>query len=564
MYARAEVVKSNGDPGLPYETARVLRTRPRSWTKHPHARNCTILIWTFLLYTAILSAGPWTCRTARASGFDFDDGTVQGWTLGDSFVSPDPTPVSSSFINGWADQYNHPDIPGDSPAGDNQGSIRLYTPGGHGIDGPEGNMWFIAFVSPDLSTSQLWQQAAGVSVRIAECMGGADTDLYANVHIYVQDLDCGAERHFVNGVATEIPHGVWTLQTHHWYDEAGFPENITVTKIEVVIWGTMNHGEQYQGGVYLDEVVPIMPPAKFYVDDDGGGPDEDGTLEHPFDAIQEAIDRAADGNEVIVLDGTYTGAGNRDIDFSAKAITLRSQNGPENCIIDCQGTEIEHHRAFDFHSGEGPEAELIGLTILNGYALQGGAIKCANSEPTITNCILRSNNAQDGAGIYCDDSSTSLTNCAFIDNDAQNGAAVYCTQSTPAIINCTLTGNDATECAGGIYFDNSSSSIYNCIAFSNTAVTGAHLALKNSSAVTVSYSLVGSDAPNDRYIEPASVLTWGPGNLTQDPLLDADGLHLTANSPCIDLGDPDKDYWDLTDIDGCPRLFNNLVDMGAD
>ena len=58
-----------------------------------------------------------------------------------------------------------------------------------------------------------------------------------------------------------------------------------------------------------------------------------------YTTIQDAIDTAVDGDEVIVADGIYKGDGNRDIDFLCKAITVRSENGPNNCVIDCNGTE---------------------------------------------------------------------------------------------------------------------------------------------------------------------------------------------------------------------------------
>jgi hypothetical protein len=31
------------------------------------------------------------------------------------------------------------------------------------------------------------------------------------------------------------------------------------------------------------------------------------------------------------------GLGNKDLDFKGKAITVKSDNGPENCVIDCEG-----------------------------------------------------------------------------------------------------------------------------------------------------------------------------------------------------------------------------------
>ena len=67
----------------------------------------------------------------------------------------------------------------------------------------------------------------------------------------------------------------------------------------------------------------VMANKIIYVDDDGPA---------DYSTIQAAIDDANDGDIILLADGTYTGNGNRDIDFHGKAITLRSID-PNNSTI---------------------------------------------------------------------------------------------------------------------------------------------------------------------------------------------------------------------------------------
>lgn len=156
-----------------------------------------------------------------------------------------------------------------------------------------------------------------------------------------------------------------------------------------------------------------------------------------YPTIQAGINAAVNGDTVVVADGLYTGAGNRGIDFKGKAITVRSENGPDSCIIDCQ--HATGHRGFYFHSGEGPNSVVSGLTIkrgkITGSPGVGGGIYCSGSSPTIQECLI-TNNVSVGA------------NSGF-PGDSAYGGGIYCSSAShPEIIGCTI-GNNRARAADG-------------------------------------------------------------------------------------------------------------------
>ena len=312
--------------------------------------------------------------------------------------------------------------------------------------------------------------------------------------------------------------------------------------------------------------------------------------------IQAGIDAAVNGDTVLVADGTWTGFGNKNLDFKGKAITVKSENGAENCIIEGRG--------FIFQSGEGEYSVLSGFAIQNGYSDYGGGIYCGNSSsPTITNCTITNCITTGefldgfGGGIYCGGSPT-ITNCTITGNYAGDGGGIYCGGS-PTFTNCTITGNSAFYAGGGIFcFGRSSSlTITNCTISSNSALhaagggiccDGSLLTITNCTIIgnstiyagggiycdypsTITNCILWDDSPDE--IDGSNpVVTYsdiqggwpGEGNIDTDPLFidpDNGNYYLQVGSPCLSMANCEEAP--KIDKDGRPRPLGSGCDMGA-
>ncbi len=166
----------------------------------------------------------------------------------------------------------------------------------------------------------------------------------------------------------------------------------------------------------------------------------------PEGTIQAALDAAGEGDIIVLQDGVYTGDGNRDLDFGGKNLTLRSANGPANCIIDCGSDTTdwsEFYRGIWFRNGEDHRSVVDGITITRGYAYGircGGLSAAYASSPTIRNCILDHN----GIGISVwHESEPYIVNCVFTGNcpadDRGAGTSVY--RASPVFDSCLFIHN---------------------------------------------------------------------------------------------------------------------------
>ncbi|MFC1573271.1 right-handed parallel beta-helix repeat-containing protein [Candidatus Eisenbacteria bacterium] len=212
----------------------------------------------------------------------------------------------------------------------------------------------------------------------------------------------------------------------------------------------------------------------------------EGTGDYP--TIQAAIDACGDGCIIALADGTFTGPGNRDIDYLGKAIAVRSQSGePELCIIDCE----QAGRGFYFHSGEGPESVLETVTITNGSTFTGGGISCFGS-PSIRSCVFTDNLASGSGGAIFTEGSPIIDNCVFDGNLSQHGGAIHCQHASPIITGCTFTANAGD--GGAVHCYGTSSPVFaNCTFFGNEATeNGSSITCRASSAPVFQNTIIAN------------------------------------------------------------------------
>jgi len=188
-----------------------------------------------------------------------------------------------------------------------------------------------------------------------------------------------------------------------------------------------------------------------------------------FATIQAAVDEALDGDVILLGNGIFTGDGNRDVDYRAREITIRSLEGNAGlCIVECEGSASTPHRAFCFRSSEGPGSILEAITVTGGYHDEGGAVLCSlYCQPSLRKCVFIGNGGERGGALYMREAYVTVTDCAFIGNSGYSGGGVYASLGSPEFAGCTFSGNTASY-GGAIRTLHASLRLTDCLLDGNT------------------------------------------------------------------------------------------------
>lgn len=239
-----------------------------------------------------------------------------------------------------------------------------------------------------------------------------------------------------------------------------------------------------------------------------------------YATIQEAVDAATTGTEILLADGTFRGEGNAIVDYKGKTVTIRSLSGNRSaCVIEGDSGPTWCSGGFAFVTGEGSFSVLADVTLryCGGWTSYGcwplftrGAISCEGSSPTIRNVEL-----VDGYGgieiredasphfenvrvattappaVIVENASATLVGCVLESNTSVGTGpggvgAIAIAHSDALLEDCRIEGNGGNVMfQGGVSIVGGSTTLRECVIANNHAAREGGLYAAQSAYVTL-------------------------------------------------------------------------------
>ncbi|MBP7830184.1 MAG: hypothetical protein KA248_09735 [Kiritimatiellae bacterium] len=420
------------------------------------------------------------------------------------------------------------------------------------------------FADPGAANFRLTDSSPCVNTGLNDPWMGGETDLDGNPRIRVGIVDMGAFEHYPTALQCTLlggPRSGWdqlavvftgfvggadaAITYYGWdFDDDGAPDLegpglAVVTNVydpgfyDVSL--VVSNGSGARAAFRQADYIRVYPSVVHVA--------PGGTPVFPYATWATAATNPADttaatrdGSTVLVSNGVYVLTAQVVI---SNSVLFQSVNGPTVTVFNGNGAV----RAFSLSS---TGAVVSGFMITNSVATSGGGVYM--SAGLVQNCWVISNRATAGgsAGGGVRMTGGTLRNCLVVGNRAPSTSAAQgggvSAASGAVIENCTVVRNSAYSNAGGIQ----GGTVVNCIVLFNTASFDPNY-LSIAATHTCSTPLPG-----------------GTGNFTNNPQFVAtNDYRLTAASPCRDAGTNLAWMAGAADLDGSPRLFNTLVDVGC-
>jgi hypothetical protein len=321
---------------------------------------------------------------------------------------------------------------------------------------------------------------------------------------------------FCFGASPTIRDCVFSANVHYGFGGGLYAESSSLALVNCVF--DHNDADIYGGGAFFMNASPKL-------------------LECTFDSNTSQY---ADGGGAAVVGGTASFRKcrflhNRTLDGSGAGLSLW---GTASTVIVLDCTFESNDSTYNDHDGGGlyafnANANVLGSRFANNSGGRGGGAWVLG--PTsFTNCMFLSNRALPssggavtgvGGGLYASPGVTA-SRCLFAYNEARGfgsvtavGAGAY----GATLSGCTIAGNKLTGSPLGSGSGAASSTLHDCIVWSNTP-----MALSVSNGTPATYCDIETPVA-------------GTGNTSMDPQFCAaafENFRLLSTSPCIDSGDP--------------------------
>jgi predicted outer membrane repeat protein len=233
----------------------------------------------------------------------------------------------------------------------------------------------------------------------------------------------------------------------------------------------------------------------------------------PYPTVQAGITAAANGDRVVVSQGTYY----ENINSEGKSITLISTDPNDPNVV--AGTVIDGNdlgTVVTFPDDANAVCVLAGFTITGGNSPgDGGGILCLNGTITVNKCVITDNVAAgSGGGIASEWADVTLAGCTFNQNTAyasgtfSGGGAIFSRNGILTLTGCRFTENVAASGnGGGIYAFNRESTLADCTFTSNSAaLEGGGVAADHNNVTLTKCTFIGNSAEDGGGL---NVSHWG-------------------------------------------------------